>query len=60
MLFTLARSPQHCDFPLLIKLVAPEDALLLMLLMLIMLLLHDVRCGVVLARVLCVCESFWL
>jgi len=30
MLFTLARSPQHCDFPLLIKLVAPEDALLLM------------------------------
>ncbi|QLK62810.1 sulfurtransferase complex subunit TusB [Enterobacteriaceae bacterium Kacie_13] len=30
MLFTLAHSPQHCDFPLLIKLVAPEDALLLM------------------------------
>ncbi len=30
MLFTLARSPQQCDFSLIVKLVAQEDALLLM------------------------------
>jgi len=30
MLFTLAHSPQHCDFSLLINMVAQDDALLLM------------------------------
>lgn len=30
MLFTLAQSPQRCDFSLLVSMVAREDALLLM------------------------------
>lgn len=30
MLFTLSNSPHHCDFSLLLKMVAPDDALLLM------------------------------
>ncbi|ADW71950.1 MULTISPECIES: sulfurtransferase complex subunit TusB [Rahnella] len=30
MLFTLANSPQHCDFSLLIHMIAQDDALLLM------------------------------
>ncbi|MFU2314999.1 sulfurtransferase complex subunit TusB [Rahnella sp. PCH160] len=30
MLFTLSSSPQHCDFSLLLKMVTPDDALLLM------------------------------
>ncbi|MBF7980599.1 MULTISPECIES: sulfurtransferase complex subunit TusB [Rahnella] len=30
MLFTLSNSPQHCDFSLLLKMVASDDALLLM------------------------------
>jgi len=30
MLYTLAHSPQHCDFGALIELVGPDDVLLLM------------------------------